>query len=77
MSKYRHYNFSFHFLISYFCLNRNQRISKAPKNISQSKLFFDGNHLGKLGNINSLPTNEEIDIFVKQKFFGERIFELR
>ena len=29
--------------------------------------------MGKLGNINSLPTNEEIDIFVKQKFFGERI----
>jgi hypothetical protein len=44
---------------------------------NQSKLFFDVNHLGKLGNINSLPNNEEIDIFVKQKFFGERIFELR
>jgi hypothetical protein len=31
-------------------------------------LVFDGNDLGKLGNINSLPTNEEIDIFVKQNF---------
>ena len=70
------YNFYLHFLITYF-LNRNQRISIEPKNISQAKLFFDGNHLVKLGNINSLPNNEEIDIFVKQKFFGERIFELR
>ena len=29
---------------------------------------FDGNDLGKLGNINSLPTNEEVTIFVKQNF---------
>ena len=64
------YNFYFHFLITYF-LNRNQRISIEPKNISQAKFFFEGNDLVKLGNINSLPTNEEIDIFVKQKFFGE------
>jgi flavin reductase (DIM6/NTAB) family NADH-FMN oxidoreductase RutF len=35
--------------------------------IIQSSVF-DGNDLGKLGNINSLPTNEEIDIFVKQNF---------
>jgi len=39
--------------------------------IINRSFFFDGNHLGKLGNINSLATNEEIDIFVKQKFFGE------
>jgi hypothetical protein len=45
--------------------------------IINRSFFFDGNHLEKLGNINSLPNNEEIDIFVKQKFFGERIFELR
>ena len=29
---------------------------------------FDSNDLGKLGNSNSLPTKEEIDIFVKQNF---------
>lgn len=29
---------------------------------------FNGNDLGKLANINSLPTKEEIDIFVKQNF---------
>ena len=52
-------------------------MSIEPKNISQAKPFFEGNDLVKLGNINSLPTNEEIDIFVKQKFFGQRIFELR
>ena len=52
-------------------------MSIEPKNISQAKPFFEGNDLVKLGSINSLPTNEEIDIFVKQKFFGKRIFELR
>jgi len=40
-----------------------------PDGIKRS--FFDNNDLEKLGIINSLPTNEEIDIFVKQKFFGE------
>jgi hypothetical protein len=38
-----------------------------PDFIKQSPVL-DGNDLGKLGNINSLPTNEEIDIFVKQNF---------
>ncbi|WP_291097069.1 MULTISPECIES: flavin reductase family protein [unclassified Flavobacterium] len=38
-----------------------------PDFIKKSEVF-DGNDLGKLGNINSLPTNEEIDIFVKQNF---------
>ena len=38
-----------------------------PDFIKKSKVL-DGNDLGKLGNINSLPTNEEIDIFVKQNF---------
>jgi flavin reductase (DIM6/NTAB) family NADH-FMN oxidoreductase RutF len=34
----------------------------------KNSAVFDGNDLGKLGNINCLPTNEEIDIFVKQNF---------
>ncbi|WP_395051265.1 flavin reductase family protein [Flavobacterium sp.] len=38
-----------------------------PDFVMQS-VVFDGNDLGKLGNINCLPTNEEIDIFVKQNF---------
>ncbi len=33
-----------------------------------SEAFFDSNDLEKFGIINSLPTNEEIDIFVKQNF---------
>ncbi len=37
-----------------------------PDGIKRS--FFDNNDLEKLGIINSLPTNEEIDIFVKQNF---------
>ena len=34
----------------------------------KKSVVFDGNDLGKLGNINCLPTIEEIDIFVKQNF---------
>jgi len=30
--------------------------------------IFDGNDLGKLGNTETLPTNQEIDIFVKDSF---------
>ena len=30
--------------------------------------IFDGNDLGKLGNVEALPTEEEITIFVKQNF---------
>jgi flavin reductase (DIM6/NTAB) family NADH-FMN oxidoreductase RutF len=30
--------------------------------------IFDGNDLGKLGNIESLPTTEEVSIFVKENF---------
>ena len=30
--------------------------------------FFDGNDLGKLGNVEALPTEEEIAIFVQQNF---------
>ena len=42
-------------------------VDSIPDFIIQSPVF-DGNDLGKLGNINSLPTIEEIDIFVKQNF---------
>jgi flavin reductase (DIM6/NTAB) family NADH-FMN oxidoreductase RutF len=34
----------------------------------KNSLVFDGNDLGKLGNIEVLPTTEEVSIFVKQNF---------
>jgi flavin reductase (DIM6/NTAB) family NADH-FMN oxidoreductase RutF len=42
-------------------------VDEIPDFIMQSPVF-NGNDFGKLGNINCLPTNEEIDIFVKQNF---------
>ena len=42
-------------------------VDRIPEFILKSPVF-NGNDLGKLGNINSLPTNEEIDIFVRQNF---------
>ena len=38
-----------------------------PRNVKESHIF-DGNDLGKLGNIEALPTPEEVSIFVKQNF---------
>ena len=38
-----------------------------PEFVKESAIF-DGNDLGKLGNVEALPTNEEITIFVKQNF---------
>jgi flavin reductase (DIM6/NTAB) family NADH-FMN oxidoreductase RutF len=38
-----------------------------PNFVKESSVF-DGNDLGKLGNIEALPTTEEINIFVKQNF---------
>lgn len=38
-------------------------VDNIPENIRKSGVF-DGNDLGKLGNIEALPTQEEIDIFV-------------
>jgi flavin reductase (DIM6/NTAB) family NADH-FMN oxidoreductase RutF len=38
-----------------------------PKDIKES-LIFDGNDLGKLGNVEALPTPEEVSIFVKENF---------
>lgn len=42
-------------------------VDQIPEFIKKSKVF-DGNDLGKLGNVESLPTKEEITIFVKQNF---------
>ena len=38
-----------------------------PDFIKESPVF-DGNDLGKLGNIEALPTTEEVSIFVKENF---------
>src|SRR5690606_7491298 len=42
-------------------------VDQIPDFITNSEVF-DGNDLGILGNVESLPTKEEIDIFVKQDF---------
>jgi len=42
-------------------------VDAIPNFIKQSAVF-DGNDLGKLGNVDALPTEEEITIFVKQNF---------
>ena len=42
-------------------------VDAIPSFIKQS-VFFDGNDLGKLGNIETIPTEEEITIFVKNNF---------
>ena len=42
-------------------------VDSIPEFVKQSAIF-NGNDLGKLGNVEALPTNEEITIFVKQNF---------
>lgn len=42
-------------------------VDEIPDFIKESTVF-DGNDLGMLGNVESLPTSEEIDIFVKENF---------
>lgn len=42
-------------------------VDMIPDFIKESS-FFDGNDLGKLGNIENIPTEEEISIFVKENF---------
>ncbi|MBC5837971.1 flavin reductase family protein [Flavobacterium muglaense] len=42
-------------------------VDAIPSHIMESSVF-DGNDLGKLGNIEALPTPEEVSIFVDQKF---------
>lgn len=42
-------------------------VDTIPEFVRESPIF-NGNDLGKLGNVEALPTNEEITIFVKQNF---------
>jgi len=42
-------------------------VDAIPAFVKESK-FFDGNDLGKLGNTETLPTDEEVSIFVKDSF---------
>lgn len=42
-------------------------VDAIPQHVKDSGIF-DGNDLGKLGNTEMLPTEEEIDIFVKKDF---------
>jgi flavin reductase (DIM6/NTAB) family NADH-FMN oxidoreductase RutF len=42
-------------------------VDQIPNFVKESPIF-DGNDLGKLGNIEALPTTEEINIFVMQNF---------
>ncbi len=42
-------------------------VDAIPQFVKESSVF-DGNDLGKLGNVEALPTEEEITIFVKQSF---------
>jgi flavin reductase (DIM6/NTAB) family NADH-FMN oxidoreductase RutF len=42
-------------------------VDAIPESIKKSSVF-DGNDFGKLGNIEALPTQEEITIFVQQNF---------
>ncbi len=42
-------------------------VDAIPEFVKESPIF-NGNDLGKLGNVEALPTNEEITIFVKQNF---------
>ncbi|UFH36603.1 flavin reductase family protein [Flavobacterium acetivorans] len=42
-------------------------VDAIPNHVKESAVF-DGNDLGKLGNIEALPTIEEVSIFVKQNF---------
>jgi len=42
-------------------------VDNVPDFVKQSSIF-NGNDLGKLGNIEAIPTEEEIAIFVKENF---------
>lgn len=42
-------------------------VDAIPDFVKQSPVF-DGNDLGKLGNVEALPTKEEVSIFVKENF---------
>lgn len=42
-------------------------VDAIPNHVKNS-VVFDGNDFGKLGNVEALPTTEEVSIFVKQNF---------
>jgi len=48
-------------------------VDSIPEFILEST-FFNGNDLGKLGNIETIPNEEEIAIFVKQNFAVKGVF---
>ena len=43
-------------------------LNSVPSDFIRESAYFDGNDLGKLGNIEKIPTEEEITIFVKENF---------
>ncbi len=50
-------------------------VDQIPDEIKRSA-FFDGNDLGKLGNVENLPNKEEINIFVEQNFDLKTVLKL-
>jgi Flavin reductase like domain len=50
-------------------------VDQIPEEI-KSSAFFDGNDLGKLGNVENLPNKEEINIFVEQNFDVKTVLKL-
>ena len=47
-------------------------VDAIPQFVKESSIF-NGNDLGKLGNVETLPTQEEIDIFVKGSFEAKAV----
>jgi hypothetical protein len=51
-------------------------LSRCNSDFHQRKSHFDGNDLGILGNVEALPTTEEVSIFVKQNFAVKGVLAL-
>jgi flavin reductase (DIM6/NTAB) family NADH-FMN oxidoreductase RutF len=49
-------------------INHTRNWSRCYSSYYQKEYCFDGNDLGKLGNIEALPSTEEVSIFVKENF---------